>query len=257
MRKITKALQVIYSVYAFLTFILLMFCVFPLALMASIWGKMKGGNFIYRVCRVWADIWMALIGIFHRNIFESAPDNSRQFIFVANHISYMDIPVILKTIRGRPFRVLGKSEMIKIPIFGLIYQYAAVLVDRGNPDARTKSVHHLKSILQKGISVFIFPEGTFNESGRPLKNFYDGAFRIAIETGTPIKPVLFLDTFDRLHYSSLFSLTPGRSRAVFLEPVSTTGMDLGDIADLKLKVYTMMEQKLMEYQASWVSATYR
>jgi 1-acyl-sn-glycerol-3-phosphate acyltransferase len=42
----------------------------------------------------------------------------------------------------------------------------------------------------------MFPEGTFNETNAPLKDFYDGAFRIAIETKTAVKPVLFLDAYE-------------------------------------------------------------
>jgi 1-acyl-sn-glycerol-3-phosphate acyltransferase len=106
--------------------------------------------------------------------------------------------------------------------------------------------------LKRGISIFIFPEGTLNETGKPLKDFFDGAFRIAIETQTPIKPILFLDSFDRLHYSSVFSLTPGISRSIFLEEIPVDGYTLKDLADLKNKVYTMIEQKLLDYNASWI-----
>ena len=98
------------------------------------------------------------------------------------------------------------------------------MVDRSDADHRAKSVEMLKSILKKNISVAIAPEGTFNMTGKPLKEFYDGAFKIAIETQTPIKPVLFLDTYDRLNYHSVFSLTPGRSRSVFLEEISVNGL---------------------------------
>ena len=49
----------------------------------------------------------------------------------------------------------------------------------------------------------VFPEGTFNMTTQPLKEFYDGAFRVAIETQTPVKPVLFLDAYSRMHYESI------------------------------------------------------
>ena len=111
----------------------------------------------------------------------------------------------------------------------------------------------LKSILKKGISIFIYPEGTFNETHQPLKDFYDGAFRIAIETKTPIRPILFLDTYDRMHYKTVFSLMPGRSRAIFLDEVSVEEFSLKDVAALKNKVYAQMERKLLEYGATWIS----
>ena len=118
----------------------------------------------------------------------------------------MDIPIIMKAIRNQPFRILGKSEMAKIPVFGFLYQHAVVMVDRSSAKKRAESVEHLKLFIRKGISVVIAPEGTFNMTNNPLKEFYDGAFRIAIETQTPIKPILFLDTYHRMHYKSIFTL---------------------------------------------------
>jgi len=230
-----------------------MLLIFPLAVIASFRGKIKGGNFIYRLCHWWADTWFLLIGISHRNIFECPLVKDKQYIFIANHISYLDIPIIFKSIRKRAIRVLGKMEMKKIPVFGFIYSKGAVMVDRSNAEQRAKSVLQLKSILRKGISIFIYPEGTFNETKRPLKDFYDGAFRIAIETKTPIRPILFLDSFDRMHYQTIFSLNPGPSRAVFLEEVDVEIYSLNDIAALKNKVYVQMEKKLLEYRATWIS----
>jgi 1-acyl-sn-glycerol-3-phosphate acyltransferase len=230
-----------------------MLLVFPFAVIASFWGRTIGGNFLYKICRFWADAWFFSIGIFHKNIFEHPLKKDKQYIFVANHISYLDIPIIFKAIRKRSLRVLGKSEMKSIPIFGFIYSFGAVMVDRGNTEKRAKSVRHLKSILKKGISIFIFPEGTFNETHKPLKDFYDGAFRIAIETKTPIKPILFMDGYDRMNYKSIFSLTPGRSRSIFLDEVSVEEFSLKEVALLRKKVYGLMEQKLLEYKATWIT----
>jgi 1-acyl-sn-glycerol-3-phosphate acyltransferase len=105
----------------------------------------------------------------------------------------------------------------------------------------------MKEFLGKHISIFIFPEGTFNETGAPLKDFYDGAFRIALETETPIKPVLFVDTIHRLHFKSVLSLTPGISRVVFLEEVPVDGLSIQDLPQLKQKVYNVMKKGLMRY----------
>ena len=95
----------------------------------------------------------------------------------------------------------------------------------------------MRSILQKKISILVFPEGTFNMTHQPLKEFYDGAFRLAIETQTPIKPVLFLDTYDRLQYAKVFSLTPGKCRVVFLNEVTVAGLKISDAKNLKEKVF--------------------
>lgn len=224
----------------------------PVVIIATFLGRVNGGNIIYDGCRVWADVWMFLIGIYHRNIYEVPHSTSTQYIFVSNHISYMDIPVMMKAIRKQHFRVLGKAELGTIPVFGFIFKQAAVSVDRKNPENRAKSLLILKSIIKRKISVFIFPEGTFNETHKPLKDFYDGAFKIAIESQTPIKPIVFLDTYDRLHYKSVFSLSPGRSRAVFLEETATDNLSVDDVTYLKQKIYKQMEEALIRYNASWI-----
>lgn len=229
-----------------------MFLFLPVFIIASFFGKVNGGNIIYDTCRVWADIWLFLIGVSHKNIYEHPHDPSLQYIFVSNHISCMDIPVMMKAIRKQHFRVLGKAELGQIPVFGFIFKQAAVSVDRKNAENRAKSVLTLKSIIRRDISVFIFPEGTFNQTNKPLKDFYDGAFRIAIETETPIKPILFLDTYDRLHYNNVFSLSPGRSRAVFLQETGTAGLSINDVPMLKEKIYKQMEEALVRYYATWI-----
>jgi 1-acyl-sn-glycerol-3-phosphate acyltransferase len=224
----------------------------PLVIIASFMGKVRGGNIIYDICRFWADAWLFLVGIRHRNLYETPHDPSRQYIFVSNHISYLDVPVMMKAIRKQHFRVLGKAELGSIPVFGFIFKKAAVSVDRKNADNRAKSVLVLKSIIKRKISVFIFPEGTFNMTRQPLKDFYDGAFRIAVETQTPLKPIIILDSYKRFNYHSIFSLKPGRSRAVFLEETSTEGLTVSDVPMLKQKIYKQMEEALVRYNAGWV-----
>src|SRR5436190_22062973 len=228
MRYFRKFIQVLYTLYGFVVFIAFLLAIFPLVVVASFFGKIEGGNFIYRLCHAWADFVLLMLGIFHKTSFEAPHDRSKQYVFVFNHISYMDIPVLLKAIRKQQVRILGKAEMAKIPLFGFIYRNAAVMVNRESPEKRARSVNQLKSIIKKGISIVIAPEGTFNMTHKPLKEFYDGAFKIAIETQTPIKPVLFLDTYDRMNYKSIFSINPGRSRAVYLDEVSVEGLTMND-----------------------------
>src|SRR5688572_25692118 len=151
-------------------FIVTMLLIFPFVVVASLFGIITGGTMIYRLCTVWADLWFFFAGIFHRNLYESPHDKKKQYIFVANHISYIDAPLIVKTIR-QPMRALGKSEMKKVPVFGFIYSYAVVKVDRSSAENRAKSVRNLRSVLRKGISIIIFPEGTFNLTPNPLKEF--------------------------------------------------------------------------------------
>ncbi len=248
MKWIWKPLQLIYCLYAFLIFVILTFIAFPFVMIALSFGKIKGGNIIYKICKTWGWIWYLLIGIRHEEILESPHDTKQQYIFVGNHSSYIDIPPIV-LFAHQPIRVLGKYEMVKIPVFGLIYRAAVILVDRSNSDTRAKSVRALKAAIKNNISIFIFPEGTFNETAEPLKTFYDGAFRIAIETQTPIKPILLVDTQDRLHFRSIFSLTPGKNRVVYLKEVPVQGLKMSDIPALREEVYQLMDAGLRRYRS--------
>ena len=247
MKLIIKAIQFIYSIYAFVVFVAIMFLMLPVILVASAFG-IKGGNFLYRVCGAWAGLWYLFIFVKHKEIYEFSHDKNKQYIFVANHISYMDIPPLVLAIH-QPFRALGKYEMIKVPVFGWIYKAAVILVDRRDSETRARSVRALKAAVAKGISIFIFPEGTFNATKKPLKSFYDGAFRIAIETQTPIKPLLFIDTLKRLHYNNLFSLTTGLNRVIYLAEVSVDGLTMNDLPILKQQVFDIMEAGLKRYDA--------
>ena len=247
MKKILRIVQYIYCVYALLCFIILMFGVCLACLVFMLFGKERGGNLVYEACNIWARLWYGLVGIRHREIYEAPYDRNRQCIFLANHVSYMDIPTAVRCIH-QPVRVLGKSDMLKYPIFGLIYRMAVIVVDRKNAETRARSVRALKSALAKGISIFIFPEGTFNETGKPLKDFFDGAFRIAIETRTTIQPLIFADTHDRMHYRSIFELKPGKNRVIFLKEIGVENYSLKDIPQLKQKVHEAMEECLRRYR---------
>ena len=247
MKLILRPLQWVYCVYAFILFVTIMLVLFPFVIIASFFGRIRGGNVIFKLCRVWADIWFPLIFIFPRRSFEVPHDRSKPYIFVINHSSLLDAALLPKAFRQR-VRPLGKVEMSKIPVFGFIYRKAIVTVDRNDATNRAQSIRILKSIIGKGISVLVFPEGTYNETELPLKDFYNGAFRVAIETQTPVKPVLFLDTYNRMNHQEVFSLNPGKCRIVFLDEIPVVGLKLGDTEDLKWKVYEIMERKLVEYR---------
>jgi 1-acyl-sn-glycerol-3-phosphate acyltransferase len=250
MKIILKPFLFIYNIYAILVFIVIMLLVFPFAIIASFFGKIRGGNMIMGLCRIWADTWLALIGIWLKRIYESPHDKRKPYIFLTNHSSYLDAALIPKVYR-QAIRPLGKAEMSRVPVFGFIYKNAIVTVDRESPGNRAASIRILKSIVGKMISVVVFPEGTFNMGDTPLKEFFDGAFRIAIETGTAVKPVLFIDAYKRMHHESLFSINPGPCRIVYCDEIPVDSYTLKDIRKLKEDVYAIMTKKLLEYHYQW------
>lgn len=222
-----------------------MLLISPIIFISSFFG-VKGTNFNYKVVNLWGKSWFYLIGIRHKIIYDKPHNKNKQYVFISNHKSYMDAPTIALSI-NQHFRVLGQYETSTIPLLGYIWKTCVITVKRSESGSRTESVRRLKSEISKGISIFLFPEGKFNDTEDVLCDFFDGAFRIAIETQTPIKPMLLLDTEKRLHHSSLFGLTSGINRTVYLDEISVEGLTIKDTKTLKEKVFSVMEEKLIKY----------
>lgn len=248
MKKITKILKILFTLYVLVIFSILTILSAICLLLVLPFGKEKLGNRIYKICRYWSKLFYLFAAIRHKEIYESYHHFNKPHIFVANHNSYMDIPPIVQ-LKHQPIRALGKFESSKIPIFGWIYKAAVIMVDRSSPTKRAQSLRNLKNALQEGVSIFIFPEGTFSmTSQRPLKPFYNGAFKLAIEMNIPIQPVLMIDAVDRMHYDNVFTLSPGINRVVYLPTVQVNGYTIDQIELLKEHVYDMMDEGLRRYR---------
>jgi len=148
--------------------------------------------------------------------------------------------------RGINYRPLSKIELSRVPMFGFLWRHTLVFVDRKSPESRHKSIHELeKLITRENISVLIFPEGTRNRTANPLKEFYDGAFRIAIECKVPVIPMVMINT-KGITPQNTWIIHPGLLECHFLPPVFTEGLTEADVPALKDKVYKMMQQVLLE-----------
>ena len=165
------------------------------------------------------------------------------YIFVSNHTSFMDIPALVVTIKGQ-FRALAKKELLKLPVFGWIVKVMCVVVDRSTNESRRKSIENLKHILHMGISVLIFPEGTQNRTKDPLQPFYDGAFRIAVETQEPIIPIVVLGA-GKIMPPGKASIRPGKITVVIGNEISTAGLTLNDVKELREKVFRIMSEMIL------------
>ena len=191
-------------------------------------------------------IWYFLIGIKHTEINSNEVNKNTQCIYIANHSSYMDIPpIILMNIKN--LKILGKNELTKYWILGWLYKKIVVVVNRKSIQNRAKSYNNLQECIDNKNSIFIFPEGTFNESNNLLKNFYNGAFNLAIENNIPIQPVLFIHAHKRLHYRSILNLTPGLNSVVFLSKIDVSNYAKKDTIVLKNHVYNYMLQELSKW----------
>lgn len=244
---VRKLLQPIYTAWVLLSFTTFFLLMYPILFVIGLWDKAGARKAIFHFLHHMARLWLLLIGMPVSQL-GFKPDEGK-YIFAGNHISYMDTVVIYAAI-NKYFRTLGKKEMSSIPLFGFIYKQMAILVDRSSPHSRARSVRLMNRVLRNESNIGIFPEGTFNETGKPLKDFYDGAFKLAINTQTPIVPFVMLDTVHRWHYSAWWKLWPGSNRVVFLEPVSVAGLTLDDLPTLKSDVYNRMEAVLIEHSGN-------
>src|SRR5690606_30271407 len=171
---------------------------FPFFLVAGIQDRPGARRFIWTVVHFWAKGWLWILGMriqIHGNF-----PKGEKFVIIANHISYLDTVNIYAAI-PEYFRTLAKKEMVRIPVFGFVYKQLAILVDRSSAESRSKSMRLMWRQLKNECHILIFPEGGFNETEEALSKCYDGAVRLAINTQTPILPLIFPDTVNRWHFS--------------------------------------------------------
>lgn len=244
-----KMIRTLYSLYCIVTFVLLFLIIFPFFLVLSFMGK-TGEKGIWYLIKGWSVVWFFVIGQRTKVIgWNKTYKSDFPVVCIANHQSYLDTAMIF---RALPFMAspLAKYDLAKLPLFGLMYKKMAILIDRSSVKSRKIGYLKLnKMIKQDQRSIFIFPEGTFDErSGKVLLPFYDGAFRIAIETQRPILPILFLDTRDRFDEKKLWRWTPGITRTVFLPP-AWPPTSLKDLETFKHNIREEMLETLKKYKA--------
>jgi 1-acyl-sn-glycerol-3-phosphate acyltransferase len=141
----------------------------------------------------------------------------RNYIFMSNHASNLDPPVLIPVIPGR-CSVLVKKELFRIPILGIGMRVADLVpVDRSDREAAIESVNAAIKVLRQGLHMVIFPEGTRSADGRLLP-FKKGPFHLAAESDVPIVPVTLLGTFESWP-KTRFALRPGTATVVFHAPI--------------------------------------
>ncbi|HEY5175413.1 MAG TPA: lysophospholipid acyltransferase family protein [Terriglobales bacterium] len=141
----------------------------------------------------------------------------RNYIFMANHSSNLDPPVLLPTIPGR-CSVLVKKEVFRVPILGTGMKMTSLVpVDRSDRESAIESVNAAIAVLRQGLHMLIFPEGTRSSDGRLLP-FKKGPFHLAIDSGVFVVPVTILGTFE-LWPKTRFALRPGTATVVFHVPI--------------------------------------
>mgnify|MGYP001545047910 FL=1 len=198
----------------------------------------KTNRFI-RYSRVWMGIFLSLVGcplkIRGRENFQKG----QTYIVVSNHNALIDVPVSSPGIPGGN-KTIAKAEMAKIPVFGLIYKTGSILVDRKNEKSRRDSFIKMHEVLNMGLHMCIYPEGTRNTGTEPLKSFHDGAFRLAIGSGKSIIPMVIFNSRRANPPTKGFFLLPVRLYLDFLPEVKVQAGET--VEQLKTRVHDMMKQ---------------
>jgi 1-acyl-sn-glycerol-3-phosphate acyltransferase len=150
----------------------------------------------------------------------------------------MDVPLSCPYIPG-PNKTIAKSSFAKIPLFGFFYMKGSVLVDRKSEASRRRSFEKMKEVLDEGMHMSVYPEGTRNRTSEPLKKFHDGAFKLATETGHDIIPAIMLNTKKVLPMGKTFYFWPQKLEIHFLPAVRANRGD--SYSALKEKVFAIMK----------------
>jgi 1-acyl-sn-glycerol-3-phosphate acyltransferase len=159
-------------------------------------------------------------------------DPAKTYVFMANHVSNVDPPVLIPSLPART-SVLVKKELFRIPVLGRAMKLGSLVpVDRSNREAAIAGMHEAAEVVRSGINMTIFPEGTRSFDGKLLP-FKKGPFYLAIDSGAPIVPVTILGTRDIMPKRSLL-IRPGTARLVFHPPVHPA--DFGDRDELMTAV---------------------
>ncbi len=233
-------INLLYSGYCIAVFFIVIFFQM-LGFIAVFWMPARRRTLAhYQIGKATAIVWMRLCGYSIIVEGEEKVDRNRTYVFVANHSNLLDLPMTAYVMTYY-YKSLAKKELKYVPIFGYLIQTSAVMVDRSSPESRHHSTHVVVDLLKKGLSFLIFPEGTRNKTGKPLKDFYSGAFKMAIMAQVPIQPMVYLD-HHRLQPVGSFRFHPGKVRVRFLDAIETTGMTTEDTTVLQERVYNLMEE---------------
>jgi len=197
---------------------------------------------IHSISRLWSRCWCVLVGVkLHVRGKENLPQSP--FIIVSNHQSHIDIPALFLAI-DRPIIFLAKKSLFKIPFFGWFIRIVGhIPVDSTKMYQSGKSLSVAADRLKKGYgNLLVFAEG--HRSGGPnLQPFKSGAFRLGVQSGLPLVPVVVKGGY-KIHMKGAGTLHPGVIEVIILPPIQTTGLSGENLEALKTLTYQAIEKDL-------------
>jgi 1-acyl-sn-glycerol-3-phosphate acyltransferase len=244
MKIIKEILGRIFALWGMIVFAGSLLVVFIPIWITGLWPEPKRTIYVFRIFRVWMKFFFVFSGVKRIIRGKEYFKKGENYVVVCNHNSFMDIPLSSPGIPG-PNKTIAKTEMAKIPLFGLIYKRGSVLVNRKSEESRRNSFLKMKEVLDMGLHMCIYPEGTRNKSAEPLQRFHDGAFKLAVDTGKNMMPSVIFYTIKVLPRKPFF-FWPHRVEMHFLPPVMVAGKTS---QQLKEEVFQLMKNFIIEHNS--------
>ena len=227
----------IWAFWAIISFMATFLVIFIPSMITWLIPDPKGQELFIRIARLWMNVWLRLVGCPVRVKGKDFFIPGKTYIITCNHNSLMDVPLSSPFIPGAN-KTIAKSSFANIPLFGFYYMKGSVLVDRKNEKSRKESFDKMRNVLQKGIHMCIYPEGTRNRTGESLKEFHGGAFKLAVSNGNAIIPAVIFNTKKVMPLNKTFFFWPQRLELHFLEAVPSVGLT---DRQMKEKVFLVMK----------------
>ncbi len=240
-----KLINTLYSLWCYIAFFLFV----PMAIVAHAliripWAKERTRLRValsYHTFWLWC--WQQLTGIKFSSTNRQFHNPDTAWVLVCNHCNLLDMLMMGYYMRDN-FKVLVKQELWETPVMAFLFHSLCIPVDRSSKESRQRSMDGMKAAMEAGFSVLIFPEGTRNPTQAPLKEFFDGAFVLAIEAQAQLLPMVITHSRDLQPVSS-WRFYPGRPRLTYLPPISAAGLGKDDLPVLKAQVYSEMESAIL------------
>lgn len=235
---IKKLLYIPYWIWLIIVFLAFLISSTLISSLLLLVLRKKAQKPLIALYKFWSAVFFAAAGIRIKLENRKILKENNPAIVVSNHGSNLDMFLGAYTMLLN-VKPLAKVQLKKMPLLGFLFSTVCVLIDRSSKESREKGSRRLKQELERGYSIFIYPEGTRNKGLEPVNPFYDGAFRFAVESGVPIIAMCIIGARS-ITPSDGYSVKPGVIRAIFLGPYSTKGMSSQDMPALKEKVYRDM-----------------
>lgn len=216
-----------------------------------IYGLFRPESRVYgRILKRWSRTFLRIPPVTVESSGQEHADADARYVVVSNHLSTFDIPLLFHVLPVDG-RYLSKKELFRIPVVGTAMRRIGIIeVDReAGRSSRAAINDGVRLAAERGYSLIVFPEGTRSDTDELLP-FKKGAFRIAIDTGLPILPVVIEGT-DRISKPGSKLFHPGRARVRILPPVETADLtNRDDLTDLMNTVEASITQSYQELRAA-------